>query len=83
MKNYYFNPHTYSETYVVLAESKEIALEKLKLHLEAKIANSPSHSMDFTKQYYSKWITATVDSLPKGYTIDVYETGQVIEGEVS
>lgn len=73
---YYFNPNDYGEQYSVLAESKESALEYVINYIKEEMKR-------WDNNYYDKWLEATVDSLPDGYTIDIFNIGQVIATELS
>lgn len=86
---YYFNPNDYGEQYMVLAKSgeeafnsviehikKEIEHDKTKPWAEAGIGNAFSG-------YYDKWLKATFDKLPSGYTIEVFNIGEVLATEIS
>jgi hypothetical protein len=67
MKLYYFNPNDYGIEYFVMADSEENAIKSLNKHLISNGGGS------------RKW----GDPYFKGYTIDVYEPGQVIESEIA
>lgn len=67
-KLYYLNPNDWGMEYFVMAPSKEEALNY--------IANSGKYEAD-------KFKGLTPDNLPKKYTLDEYEVGQVIESELA
>ncbi len=78
MKNYYFNPNDYDQTYTVTANSAQEALDRVKVYVTERPRG------DYFYRYnYNKWINVTLGSLPRGYTIDEYDIQDVIPGEVS
>lgn len=79
MKLFFFSPNDYGAEYGVMSDSKESALEALKRHL----LQSTSHKQLYKiyKEVYDMWESATVDNLPEGYSIIVYEKDSVIETE--
>lgn len=78
MKNYYFNPNSYDLEYIVLANSREEALEFLKDYLWEK-----SKDNDFYHDEFSLWKYSTIENLSSEYSISEFEFGQVIETERS
>lgn len=73
MRNYYFNPNGYDDTYVILAESAEDALRTLRAYIK---------TCELQPRRIEKWDGATIDNLPGKYTIEVYGPRQVIEGYI-
>lgn len=70
MKLYYFNPNNYGKQYFVMAESEEEAYESLYDHIEKNDGDDSWIYMWHKKE------------LPRDYTLDVYEQGQVIQSEI-
>lgn len=75
---YYFNPNRYSLQFYIMAESIEVALEKVKEHLKDQVKSGDGSFAD-----YELWKDATISSLPLDYTIEVYPPNIVIESEIS
>lgn len=63
---YHINPHNYGQNYFVLAESNVQALEFLSKSIEFGADN---------------FIGKTIDDLPRKYTIDEYNIGEVVRTE--
>lgn len=91
MKMFHFNANNFDVEFTTLAESPEEALENVKFHLKSnfdkwkknfKTDDDDSYTI-LVQEEYELWKNATVDNLPNQYTIDVYESGQVLETEVS
>ena len=89
MKLYYFNPCDYGSEYFVMASSKMNAIMHLLLYFRQQIKNGdfPTHA-----QYdYDQWNKVPLsdndeeidNNLPDKFRIDVYETGEVIESEIT
>lgn len=72
MKNYFFEPNDWDDTFTVMALSKENALEKLLQYMRLR----PYHA-------YDKWCRATVDNLPDEYTIEECGPDDIIQGAYS
>lgn len=67
MKLYHLNPNDYGEEYFVLAESKEHAFELILEKLDKNCTLA----------------TCTWDTLPRKYTLDEYNYGEVIRSEIA
>lgn len=72
---YYFNPNDYGEQFMVVSNSKEEAFNSVIKHIKEEIEISPTN-------YYNDWLESTVDTLPNGYTIDIYNIGDVLSTEI-
>jgi len=72
MKLYHFDYESYGQFYVVMSDSPEEALDSLKKFLS-----------QYSKYEYGEWKNATIDKLPKGYMLRVFEKNEVFEGEWS
>jgi hypothetical protein len=75
MKMYHFNTGEVGDNnYTVLAGSKEMALEYLKVYF--------AHVDEFPPRNVKDWMDATVNNLPNGYSspylIEEFEAGQVM-----
>lgn len=76
IKLFFFNPNDYGQEYSVMSDSKENALEAIKKHLlETSVELDGSVDM----KEYNLWKDATVENLPKEYSIDIFEKDSVIE----
>jgi hypothetical protein len=64
-----------------MSSSKETALIALKRFYLKKTESHPLRDT-YRSDYDRLWADATVDELPKHYTIDEYGFDDVIEGEV-
>jgi len=73
MNLYYFNPNSYGEEAFVCAESKEKAIEYLKLTITEK-------SSDYDKK---KILNMTNPTIENEYSIDEYPVGKVVFTEIS
>jgi len=73
MNLYYFNPNSYREEAFVCAESKEKAIEYLKLTITEK-------SSDYDKK---KILNMTNPTIENEYSIDEYPVGKVVFTEIS
>lgn len=84
MKLYYFDPDCYGETYYVAAPTKYEALLYLLKFLEERIPKDRllggKHNYEYSQWF--NWKDATVEDLPCGYSIEEYEVGQVVQGEI-
>lgn len=67
-------PTGYGEYYIVLAETTQEALDKLKGHM---LSHLSCYEDD-----YPRWKDATLSTMPRGYSIDIVD-GDVIEAECS
>jgi len=67
VKLYYLNPNEYGAEMFVAARSKEEAFEFFKVK----------------SQEGSNLKSSTIDNLPRGYTIDEHEIGDVVESEIA
>lgn len=97
MKLYHFNPNTYAETYTVMAESREAAIDAVRRHMEQDAATSYAWIDDPEERALSRrgrlkdslaeleqFVTGFKDGWQdKPYAIEVYEPGQVVQGEIS
>lgn len=111
MKLYHFNPNTYAETYTVMAESREAAIEAVRAHIRAQGAEmmetyraiaaeanwpvgderhayTPEKKRDDWEREPLAVLQRFIDGAgdrwsDKPYTIEVYEAGQVVDGEIS
>lgn len=70
MKLYTFKYDGYGESYHVLADSPDSALDSVKRYLK------DMYRLEI-------WSNSTVPSLPKGYSIEERGLGEVLETEVS
>lgn len=82
MKLYHINPNNYGAEYFVMSSSKESALVALKRHY-IKNASDPTNEVGsiYQQDYDNLWANATVDALPKKYTIDEYNFDDVVQAE--
>lgn len=78
MKLYYFNPNDYNFEFFTIGENKYKALEYLINHL-SKFENDFVEELEVWKNVNPMDIT----TLPKGYTIDEYQVGDVIVSEIA
>ena len=79
MKLYYFNPNNYGLEFFTVAESEERAIEALNDFLQK--TDYPKGKEGHPLKWGDKYFSAT--KYNEGYTIDVYEPGQVIISEIS
>lgn len=79
MKLYYFNPNNYGIEFFTVAESEEKAIEALNKFLETTTFPKDKNGkpLKWGDDYFKK------TRYNEGYTIDVYEPGQVIISEIS
>lgn len=86
---YYFNPNDYAEQYMVLSNSKEEAFNSVIEHIKKEIEHDKSKpwaSAGISNSYdkwYDEWLEATFENLPNGYTIEVFNIGEVLATEIS
>jgi hypothetical protein len=78
---YHFNPNDYDSEYFVEAESKIKAYEYLISYLTDLLKKYPHISGECEK--WSQVDPTNSESFPSNYTLDEYETGQVVETENS
>ena len=64
LKLYHFFPNDHGDGYVVVARSKEEALDLVKGSVDPIT--------------YNKWAKATVDNLPYNFTVTEHEVGDVL-----
>ena len=79
MNLYFINPNDYGDEYFVMAESKEMIFYYLKCYLKKKLEDEEEQFRSIYEEDYSKWENATIEHLPKKYTIDEYGIGQIVE----
>ncbi len=86
MKLYYFNPNDYGEEWFVVANSEDEAINHLNKHLLQKFEKNPdggTKPLKWGDSYFQKKVLPNGVVLRNGYTIDIYEEGQVVETEIS
>ena len=72
MKLYSFDYESYGQFYLIMSDSPQEALEALKKFL-----------LQSFQDEYRVWKDVTVDKLPRGYILKVFEKDEVFEGEWS
>ena len=87
MKLFYFNPNDYGQTAYVCAENKEEAINYLKKKVD-KIIEDYNNKYDYEelKQHMIEFKQQVLDNMincKDKYTIDEYNVGDVILGEIS
>jgi len=82
MKNYYFYPNAYDYEYIICSPSADEALMTLKKFLLIQV-DSDSCYKEIHQDDYDQWRFATIDKLPRKYTIKVYEVNEVIKSEIA
>jgi len=78
MKLYHFNPNDYNFEFFTIGENKYKALEYLIKHF-SKLGNDYQDELKVWKNVNPMDST----TLPKGYTIDEYQVGDVIVSEIA
>jgi hypothetical protein len=80
MKLYYFNPNNYSLEFFTVAESEEKAIEALNDFLQKTKypRGKDGQPLKWGDEYFTKKTPVS-----PGYSIEVYEPGQVIISEIS
>lgn len=73
MKNYYFEFTGYGDSYHVMDKNPKEALWSVKRFLNYNIEDEDS------QLEYDLWKDATLESLPKGYTLRELREGEVIK----
>ena len=76
LKLYHFNPNNYDQQWFVVAESQERAKQYvneylINKHRKYQLRDEPCFHIDY-------W-----EDKRRGYTIDEYEVGEVIESEIA
>lgn len=81
MKLYHFNPHTYSVTWTVMAESREAAIAAVQRWVDQQPGPREDSAWS-DRAFYQERLDLFVSGAC-GRTIEVYEPGQVVQGEIS
>lgn len=89
MKLYHFNPNDYGLEWFVMSDSEEGAINALNEHLKNEFLKNPLVSIEngdeplkWGDKYFQRKVLHGI-IVDKGYSIDVYETNQVVETEIS
>lgn len=78
MKLYFLNPNNWAEHWTTCANSPEEALEQIKEFIKKQ-----TEEENYSDYIWDLFKNATVDNLPKNYTLQEFPLNHVIEGEYS
>lgn len=73
MKNYYFEFTGYGDSYHVMAENPELALDSIKRFLKYNVED------EYSQREYDLWKDATITNLPHCYSLIELKEGEVIK----
>ena len=80
MKMFTFQYESYGESYTVMSDDKNSALQAVKKYLKEKMEEEKG---DYNSYEWERWNNCKIDNLPHGYSIIENEKDEIFESEMA